>query len=228
MTFSKCTHAVAVCAITVLACAGMAAAERLGPQIYAAKTAIKLALFLALPVIYLAAARDKQALALLRPPEKRGLAVGAALGAAVCALIVGGYFALSGIIDFSAVAGGLEKSDGVTAENFVAVALYITFINSFVEEFFFRGFAYSLLGGAIGQRAAGIFSAAMFALFHVAIITGWFHPLVTAAIIGALFVAGLIFNRLMQASGSLLSPWLLHMGANAGINIVGLLLLGVI
>ena len=74
-------------------------------------------------------------LPLLRP-KKKGLLPAIALGVGIYGVILGGYFLVSPFFDFSRIAGALTENAGVTKVNFLYVSLYISFANSFLEEFF--------------------------------------------------------------------------------------------
>ena len=71
---------------------------------------------------------------------------------------------------------------------------------------------------------ASLFSAAAFALYHTAMMIGWFPPAVFLLALLGLTVGGLLFNRLNRTDGSIWTSWLVHMFANFAINTVGFLL----
>ena len=155
-------NALAVCALVLLGCAAMTVVDGVLRPPYAVKSAVKLTLFLLAPLLYeYTAGRDGHR-ALFRI-QRRALLRALALGLGVFALILGAYFALRGIFDFSAVTALLDKNAGVTAENFLWVSLYVSFVNSLLEEFFFRGFAFLVLRRYAGERFACLFSALSFA-----------------------------------------------------------------
>ena len=111
-------NALAVCALVLLGCAAMTVVDGVLRPPYAVKAAVKLTLFLLAPLLYeYTAGRDGHR-ALFRI-QRRALLRALALGLGVFALILGAYFALRGIFDFSAVTALLDKNAGVTAENFL-------------------------------------------------------------------------------------------------------------
>ncbi len=112
---------------------------------------------------------------------------------------------------------------GVTGNNFWLVSLYIAFVNSFLEEFFFRGFGFLSLGEALGPKAAYLFSSLLFALYHVAIMASWF-----SLALFLLLTAGLLFNWLDSRTNSLYPSWFVHICANLAINSIGFLLFGLL
>ena len=147
-----------------------------------------------------------------------------ALGFGVFALILGAYFALRSVFDFSAVTALLGKNAGVTAENFLWVSLYISFVNSLLEEFFFRGFAFLVLRRYAGERFACVFSALSFALYHTAMMLGWFPPLLFLLALAGLTAGGVLFNLLDARAGTIFPSWAVHIFANLAINTVGFIL----
>ena len=147
-----------------------------------------------------------------------------AAGLAVYAVILSAFFLLRNMFDFSALTANLTAETGVNRQNFLWVALYISFVNSLLEEFFFRGYAFLTLKKQAGRRTAYCFSAAAFALYHAAMMFGWFDASVLALALAGLFAGGLIFNRFDERSGSIYLSWLVHMFANFATNTVGFLL----
>ncbi len=220
-------RAIVICLIVLFACAVMAIVDGILQPPYIIKSAIKLVCFVALPIIYMIYSRDDRFRKYLKPNKKRILPA-FAIGLCVYGIIVGGYFLLRGIIDFSGITASLIDGEGVTRENFVYVALYISFVNSFCEELIFRGLAFGALGGAASRRLSYPFSALTFAVYHVAIMSGWFSPLIFALMIAGLAVGGMILNRIDDGADSIYPSWIVHLFANLGINTVGLILFGIL
>ncbi len=223
------THtAVLMLAAAVLAL-GMAAVDWFVSPPYAVKSAIKLVLFLLVPLGLLLL--DQQRFAAVRqifkPTKKGSLAVSFALGAAVFALILAAYFAAKNVFDFSGITDSLTSEEGVTKENFVFVSFYIAIVNAFLEEWFFRGFSFLLLKPHVGKKAAAVFSAALFALYHLGMTDGWFHPAISALALLGLFVGGLIFDALCDKFDCIYPSYLCHMCCNLSINLIGFTLFGI-
>ena len=196
---------------------------------YMVKSAIKVVLFLLVPAIYFISNREERiALKGILVPNRKSLLIALGLGVVLYGIIVGGYFLLRNSFDFSGIAGKLTADTGVSAENFLWVSLYISLVNSFLEELFFRGFGFLLLGRVGSQKLAFVFSALMFALYHSCMTLGYYHFGIFALILFALFVAGCFFNALGAKSKSIYPSWFVHMFANFGINTVGFILFGVI
>jgi len=205
--------------LVVLCCAAMLAVDGLWQPGYWVKSGVKLLLFLALPLLAGLFRPDISPGSLFRP-SRRGILRAALLGIGVYAVILGSYLLLRGVVDFSPILANLPE--GVTRTTFPFVALYISFVNSLLEEFFFRGFAYLTL--ARQMRGASLFSAVAFALYHTAMMLGWFPPVIFLLALAGLTVGGLIFNWLNAHDGSIYTSWLVHMFANFATNTVGFLL----
>ena len=213
-----------LCTAVVFCCAVMAVVDALLQPPYFAKSAIKAGLFLLIPLL-LAPRLGFSPFACLYP-DKKALLLGIGLGIGTLVVILGGYALLSSFLDLSAIPGALEESVGVTADNFLYVGLYIALCNSLLEEFFFRGFAFLMLRQAFTGPFAWIFSAAAFAIYHAAIMKGWFSPVLLILTLSALFACGLFFNWLDSKWERLWVSWLVHLFANLAINTIGMKLLG--
>ena len=213
--------------IVAVCCVIMAIVDGVWQPDYAVKSAVKIILFLIYPAVY--SAFDKQLnLKAIFKPNKKGMKIAFGLCIPVYIIIIGAYFLLKDIFDFSAVTTALTGNIGVNRNNFVFVALYISFINSLLEEFFFRGFAFLTLKSIAPSKFAYIFSSAMFALYHIAMMTGWFSVGVFVLALAGLFAGGLIFNYLNAKSGNIYTSWFVHMFANFAINTIGFILFGII
>ena len=196
---------------------------------YFSKIAVKVVFFLALPLLFFVRNREDRAQfrALFRF-RRRGITAALALGCAIYALILGGYFAVRGFVDFGAVTGTLTAGMGITADNFLLVAAYISLLNSLLEEFFFRAFGFMTLRRQLSGAAAWLLSPVLFAVYHTGMLWGMFHPAMIALLMLGLVAGGLIFNALCSRFESVYPAWFAHMAANFAINTVGCILFGVL
>ncbi len=213
--------------LIVAFCIIMAAVDGILMAGYVVKSIVKLVLFLMLPAVYSFCDKDVSVRDMF-VPDKKGIVPALLLGVSVYALILGGYFLLKDVFDFSSITGALTKNTGVTRDNFVFVSLYISFVNSLLEEFFFRGFAFLNLRRIAGRKVAYIFSATVFAVYHIAMMVGWFGIGLFLLVMAGLFAGGLIFNYLNEKSSTIYPSWFVHMFANFAINTVGFMLFGII
>ncbi len=191
---------------------------------YVVKSLIKVVLFSAVPAIYFLFNRDELLTfkALFRPKKCETLS-SLILGSGLLVAIVGAYLLLRNVFDFSGIVTGLAGS-GINAENFWAVSIYISFFNSFLEEFFFRGFAFITLKNHTPRIFAYLFSAFFFSFYHVGMTITWLSPLIFLLELLALMAGGMIFNFLNEKRGTIYPSWFVHMFCNFGINTIGFIL----
>ena len=196
---------------------------------YLNKSIFKIFLFSIVPMGYFFWYREEwNQLKKLFVLRRSDLKVALLLGAGVFSIIVMAYSILRNFIDLSIIRESLTSNIGVTADNFLYVAIYITLVNSLLEEFFFRGFAFLILKENTGRFFAYVFSALLFALYHVGMTSGWFNWGIYLLAMLGLFAGGCIFNYLNEKSESVYPSWLVHIFANLAINTVGFILFGLI
>lgn len=217
----------ALMVMVAVCCAAMLWIDGVVQPPYAVKSAAKVALFLICPLLYTRLDPDFRPRALFSP-DRRGLLPALGLGIGVFAVILAAYFIFSMFGDFSAITGLLEDTIGVDRDNFLLVAAYISFVNSLLEEFFFRGFAFFALKERVGRPAAYCFSALAFAVYHTAMMLGWWDWWLFALALLGLFVGGLLFDFLNERTGTVWPSWMVHMFANFAINTVGCILFGIL
>jgi uncharacterized protein len=213
--------------LIVISCGIMAFVDAVISPDYLVKSLIKLALFLLVPIIITWRMKEFSLKELFHI-EKKQLLLSLLLGVVVYLLIMAAYYIIGPYFDFSNVTVALTENYGVKKENFVIVALYISFANSLLEEFFFRGLAFITLKKLSSRGFAYLFSAGSFSVYHIAIMSDWFQPLLFILLILSLFVAGLFFDWLNEKRGTIYISWLVHMCANVAINTVGFMLFGII
>jgi len=196
---------------------------------YALKIPLKILFFLALPLLFFALNKegfsDFKTLFVFR---KKGLFQALVLGVFVYAVIFLGFVLLRNHIDFSRVTSSLTDGMGITADNFVYVALYISLMNSFLEEFFFRGFGFITLKRYASRFVAYLFNSSLFAIYHVGMLVGMFDIGALALLLTGLIVGGCLFSYLNEKNGTIYPSWFVHMFANFAINTVGFILFGVV
>ncbi len=196
---------------------------------YFVKIPIKIVFFLALPMSFFVI--NKEAFGEFKSLfafKKGGLFMAILLGIGVFVVILGGYFLTRNIIDFSNVTSNLTEGMGITADNFIYVASYISICNSFLEEFFFRGYAFITLKNYTSRKFAYIFSSSIFAIYHVGMLVGMFGFGPLLLLLAGLIIGGCLFDYLNEINGNIYPSWFVHMFANFGINTVGFILFGII
>lgn len=195
---------------------------------YAVKSFVKILFFLLPALGYYGYFRAWDQLKELFQLKKWELLVALALGLGALVVIIGGYALISRFFDLDAVILARTAEGGVGAGNFVYVSTYIALVNSMLEEFFFRGYAFLSMKKLTSRRFAYILSAALFAIYHFGMLGAGSTIMVSLVALVLLFIAGVILNALNEASGSILTSWLLHMCANLAINAVGFYVFGMI
>lgn len=196
---------------------------------YFVKIPIKIFFFLALPLIFfIVNKKEFKEFKKLFVFGKSGIIKSLLLGTAVYAVIMSAYFLLRNVIDFSNVASSLTEGMGITAGNFIYVSLYISLMNSFLEEFFFRGYGFITLKKYTTRKFAYIFSSGVFAVYHIGMLIGMFGVGALLLLLFGLVAGGCIFNYLNEANGNIYSSWFVHMFANFAINTIGMILFGVL
>ncbi len=147
---------------------------------------------------------------------------GAPLGIIAALAIVITYLKLHDQIDWSLLKSYLDKKN-ITATTFFLVFSYITFGNSFLEELFFRWWVFRTLS-TWNISFAYIFSALLFALYHLSIFSTWFSGWILLFVLLGLFISGCLFSFLYHKTHSIWSAWIVHIFADTAIVVIGYLL----
>lgn len=196
---------------------------------YFTKIPIKIVAFLALPMSYFLLNKGEfKEFKKLFTPKKKDILKALSIGIPIYLVIVIGYFLTRNIIDYSNVAPNLTKSMGITSNNFIYVALYISLLNSFLEEFFFRGYSFITLKKHTSRKFSYIFSSTLFSIYHVGMLLNSFNIAVIILLLLGVFFGGCIFNYLNESNDNIYVSWLTHMFANFAINTVGSILFGIL
>ena len=212
--------------LVIIACIVMGIVDAVIQPGYAIKSAIKIIMFLLIPIVYGLFLKEFNIKNLMKP-DKKGLCIALCLGFVIYGVVLGAYWIFKDVFDFSALTGSLNETTGVNKSNFIWVAIYISFVNSLLEEFFFRGFSFITLKKLTSRRFAYVFSSMAFALYHIAMMIGWFGlPVIINSLVG-LFIGGMIFNRFDEKRENIYLSWLIHMFANFATNTIGFILFAV-
>ena len=210
-----------------LCCAVMLLVDGVLRPDYWIKSAAKVTLFLLCPLLYSRMDPNFQPKRFFTV-NRKGLLPALGLGIGVFLFILAAYGLFSHLGDFSAITGLLEENIGVDRDNFLLVAIYISFVNSLLEEFFFRGFAFFTLKPLTGRTFAYGFSALAFAVYHTAMMLGWWDWWLFALALAGLFIGGMLFDFLNERTETIWPSWMVHMFANFAINTVGFILFGIL
>ena len=121
--------AIGIVVLSVVCCAVMALVETVVEPAYFVKSAIKAAVFLIIPLIFMKISGIK-AFGGLSLPNKKAVFGLLLLGAGVYAAVMGAYLLTKARVDYSVLVASLTADQKV--EGFLPVALYIFFIRQFL------------------------------------------------------------------------------------------------
>jgi len=214
--------------IIIFACISMNVIETYIKPAYMLKSVYKIFLFAVLPLIYCAFDKNIKFKEYFMVRDKKQILISASLGIGVYLFILAGYYVLKGFIDLDNIALQLENNLNVNKDNFVFVALYISFVNSMLEELFFRGFGFLTLNKSSSKLYSYGVSALAFSIYHVSILANWFNIIMYVVFIAGLFATGLLFNNLNEKYNNIYNSWIVHMCANFSINTIGFMMFGII
>jgi len=182
---------------------------------YPFKAAFRFVFFLGLPLM------DWLVLQRLTPAELwrrlcpkrsqvRGLLLGLAIGS--LAVVVVGLLGLPLLrrlgfaADFSSIVENTGKSEG----SLLFFLLYLPLVNALIEEIFFRFYLYLEIA-RLGREVPGtIFSALLFALYHLSVVRVWIALPLVLLMLAGLFATGLLLNRILRRQDHVFGVWLIH------------------
>lgn len=213
--------------IIILGCIVMAITDSIIKPPYFIKSIIKIVFFLVIPLLFILKSKVIHLKKMIIPVRKN-LRTALALGISIYILILVGYLLTKNFYDYSSITNLLTSNSGITGNNFIFVSTYISICNSLLEEFFFRGFAFFVFKKYLGRKLAYLLSSISFAIYHIAIMTGWFSIILFILIMIALVIGGCIFNYLDDKNENICNSWMTHMFANFAINTIGFILFGII
>ena len=143
-------------------------------------------------------------------------------------IILIAYYVLRNIINLQNISEDLQSKSKITASSFIFVGLYITLVNSFLEEYFFRGFIFLNLYELKSKKCAYIYSSLLFGLYHIGIFKTWFNIKLVGLALISLISIGFLFNWLDTKSRNFINSWIVHILADSAIILIGLKMFGII
>lgn len=134
-----------------------------------------------------------------------------------------GFFIVKNFIDLDALKSDFLIKYNLGGIKFFIASFYLVFINSFIEEYYFRGFIYKNIDE---KKFAHIFSSISFAIYHLSNFQNWFDNIFILIIpLAGLIIAGLLFNYLTSKSKDIYNSYIPHMFADLSIIIIGYFLI---
>ncbi|GAQ17388.1 CAAX amino terminal protease self-immunity [Oceanobacillus picturae] len=187
---------------------------------YVIKTACKISFFFIVVWVYMKLFKDfhfKQVLALSKMGRREWLKV-TILGISSAGIVLAAYLLFLPQIDLNLIQQDLTDRLGITATGFIFVGIYVSFGNSLLEEYFFRGFIFFNLPRKWGY----IYSPLLFASYHIPMIMLWFTAEIILICFIGLWVVGVVFHLVNEKNRTIWASWIIHICADLMIIIIGL------
>ena len=115
--------------LVIICCVFMALIETIIEPAYIVKSALKVAVFLLLPLVYAKITHTKLLDEFFKI-DKRGMMKLFVLGSFIYAVILGAYTLTKNFFDYASLVQSLSADQKVNSGSFIGVALYISFCNS--------------------------------------------------------------------------------------------------
>ncbi len=148
---------------------------------------------------------------ILKPQNwRRSLGIAGGLGLAAIVIFWTAYFLFGGLLlDKENIAQSIGRQFIVNANTVLFVAPITIFLNSLVEEFFYRGFAFGLL--VRRNRVLGyLLPAVAFTVQHVFFFWFWLAWIPFCLATVGLIVFALVLQWLYERGDSIVAPWTVH------------------
>lgn len=189
---------------------------------YNTKITIKLILFTLVPAIYMIKTNQNFLKESVRNATKiNNIKTSFFLGIFVFTIIMITYKMVQPFIDIDTLINEFENKYEINKNNIVYYGLYITFINSLLEEGFFRGFIFLNLKKIQLKKWAYVVSSLTFSIYHIANFQNWFSWQVFILACVSLFIGGMIFNYLDDRPNTFFNSWFVHICADIAIILIG-------
>ena len=151
-------------------------------------------------------------------------------GAAMATVLLGAYILVVKGTPLAAtaaprIAARIEAIGATTLPAFLAMALLISVMHSFLEEYYWRWLVFGRLRAFMGGRPAGLVSSLAFAGHHIIVLHAFIGPgpYVGMSVLLSLAVVagGMLWAWLYARTGSLTAPWLSHVLVDLAIFAIG-------
>jgi len=134
-------------------------------------------------------------------------------------IIFVGFFIVNNFMDLNVLKSEFINKYKLTGYKFFIASFYLVIINSFLEEYFFRGFIFL---NYENKKTGNILSSIMFSIYHISNFQNWFdNKLFLIIPIISLVIAGMIFNYLVSINDDIYNSYIPHMFADLSIVIIG-------
>lgn len=151
------------------------------------------------------------------PARSRDLWLGAALGLAMGAVIVGSWWVVRPFVDPASVRDAVTGMGLDARWRFALAGAGWTLVNSLVEEIVWRWFVTSRWLRVVPKWPAILLAAACFTLHHVAALASYTSLPITALASAGVLAAGAVWSWLWIRTRSIWPAWIAHVAADAAI-----------
>jgi len=112
-----------------------------------------------------------------------------------------------------------------TSAEFLALAVFVAFLHSLLEEYYWRWFVFGQLRRSVPLIWAILLSSLAFAAHHVILVAAYMKPehfwTATVGLSACVACGGAFWAWLYHRSGSLCGPWLSHLLVDAALMWIG-------
>lgn len=196
---------------------------------YISKVLSKILLFSLFPFIYVRITHDNFIKTSLICVKKRfHLKISHILGFCIFIILIIVYNLIKQYLNLDVMIYEFEEKYKINKTNIIYYGIYLTFINSFLEEFFFRGFIFLNLKNLGIKRIAYFTSSIAFSIYHISNFQNWLNIWIFALATIGLFIGGMIFDYLDDKENTFINSWFVHICADLAIVGFGLRIFKVI
>jgi CAAX protease family protein len=189
---------------------------------YIIKTIIKIPMFTLFPYIIQRYILKSKFSIRIKKSEQKNILL---WSVSIFVIIFAVSFVLKSFLDIEAISSDFSDRMILSNRDMILAGVYTIFVNSLIEEFFFRGFIFQGLLRQGRHKSAYIVSSAAFAVYHVSIFEAWFSIELMMFMLLGLFTGGLIFAYFVKKTESILASWFIHVSADLALIIFGLWIL---
>jgi len=207
---------------TIFTIGGLYVCDQIFELPYVMKVGVKLILFLVLPLYYMLQTKENIFLQSFKNRDKHvRLNLSHLLGFLIIVVLIVTYLIVKPTINLSVFQEEFEQKYKINRDNLLLYGIYFTFVNSLLEEFFFRGFMFLELKKLNMKKTAYFTSSLAFSIYHIGNIQNWFNVWIFFLAILGLFVGGIIFNYLDDRQNTFFNSWLVHICADLALVWIG-------
>ena len=153
--------------------------------------------------------------------KKDGLFAGVLSGLIIGASLIALYFLFfKNILDFTMLKYKATQL-GFSGTNFIFIAIFITIINSSIEEYYWRWFAFTKMRNVVSRRKAILISSIGFSFHHLIVLITYFGLVFGILFSFGVFLGGVIWVYFYDKYDSIMPCIISHLMIDAAVMIIG-------